>query len=56
MKLGINSQDLQDIIMTRLDSMTNISSSIEGQGRSNPKLGLKTRDVAKYLEKVNMVQ
>jgi hypothetical protein len=44
MKLGINSQDLQDIILTRLDSMTNMSSSssiIEGQGRSNPKLGLK---------------
>jgi hypothetical protein len=42
MKLGIKSQDLQDIILTRLDSMTNISSSsIEGQGRSNPKLGLK---------------
>jgi hypothetical protein len=43
MKLGINSQDLQDIIMTRLDSMTNMSnsSSIEGQGKSNPKLGLK---------------
>jgi hypothetical protein len=43
MKPGINSQDLQDIILTRLDSMTNISSSssIEGQGRSNPKLGLK---------------
>jgi hypothetical protein len=42
MKLGTNSQDLQDIILTRLDSMTNIgSSSNEGQGRSNPKLGLK---------------
>jgi hypothetical protein len=27
MKLGINSQDLQDIILTRLDSSTNMSNS-----------------------------
>jgi hypothetical protein len=40
MKLGINSQDLQDSILKRLDLMKNSSSS-EDKGKANPRLGVK---------------
>jgi hypothetical protein len=40
MKLGINSEDLQDLILTRLDLMKYTCSS-ECAGNANPKLGTK---------------
>jgi hypothetical protein len=40
LKLGISSEDLQDLIQTRLDLMKNMSRS-EGTGKANPKLGMK---------------
>ncbi len=39
MKLGVNSQDLQDFIMIRLDVMKNMISSEAVVGKANPKLG-----------------
>lgn len=40
MKLGINSKDLQNLIMTQLDSMKDMNNN-EGVGKGNPKLGVK---------------
>jgi hypothetical protein len=40
MKLGIDSEDLQDFILTRLDLMKYTCSS-EDAGNANPKLGTK---------------
>jgi hypothetical protein len=40
MKLGINWKDLQDLIMTQLDSMKDMNNN-EGLGKGNPKLGVK---------------
>jgi hypothetical protein len=40
MKLGISSEDLQDLILKRLDFMKNILSSDEGKGKANPKVGV----------------
>jgi hypothetical protein len=40
MKLGINSENLQDLILARLDLMK-CTCSIEGAGNANPKLGTK---------------
>jgi hypothetical protein len=39
MKLGVNSQGLQDFIMIRLDVMKNTISSEGVVGKANPKLG-----------------
>ncbi len=39
MKLGINSKDLQDLIMTQLDSMKDMNNN-QGLGKGNPKLGV----------------
>lgn len=39
MKLGINSKDLQDLIMTQFDSMKDMNNN-EGLGKGNPKLGV----------------
>jgi hypothetical protein len=39
MKLCVNSQDLQDVIMIRLDVMKNMISSEAVVGKANPKLG-----------------
>ncbi len=39
MKLGINSKDLQDLIMTQFDSMKDMNNN-EGLGKGNPKLGI----------------
>jgi len=39
MKLGINSKDLQDLIMTKFDSMKDMNNN-EGLGKGNPKLGV----------------
>jgi hypothetical protein len=38
MKLGISSEDLQDLILIRLDLTRSMSSS-QGAGKANPKLG-----------------
>jgi hypothetical protein len=40
MKLGINSKDLQDLIMTQVDSMKDMNNN-EGLGKRNLKLGVK---------------
>jgi hypothetical protein len=40
MKLGISSEDLQDLILKRLDFMKNMRSSDEGKGNANPKVGV----------------
>jgi hypothetical protein len=39
MKLGINSKDLQDLIMTQFDWMKDMNNN-EGLGKGNPKLGV----------------
>ncbi len=39
MKLGINSKDLQDLIMTQFDSIKDMNNN-EGLGKGNPKLGV----------------
>lgn len=39
MKLGINSKDLQDLIMTQFDSMKDMNNN-EGLGKGNPKLAV----------------
>ncbi len=41
MKLGVNSQDLQDFIMLRLDVMKNMISSEGVVGKGKSKVGLK---------------
>jgi hypothetical protein len=39
-KLGIRSEELKDLILTRLDSIHNMS-RLQGTGKGNPKLGVK---------------
>jgi hypothetical protein len=41
MKLGMNSQDLQDFILIKTWFNEKIMTSREGAGKANPKLGVK---------------
>jgi hypothetical protein len=40
MKLGINSEDLQDLILKRLDFTKNMRAVMKAKGKANPKVGV----------------